>query len=223
MAARDFLGQIRRRRGRKGGEGYAGPDLSRVALPAFWATLLLSQRRKRLAMTLIGEEHKDAAAVRPYLREKQAAREILDAIPGIDAESLVGFVDVAIGQFQPPGASGRPLVPTDGSDSDPSGCAAPRRDSGRVASRRRACGLAGRPPRQESRPRPPVGGGAGTRRGSLRRLAQAPRPAAAARLPLASAAAGSRAGELQATAGTRPRPARYPHAAPAAPDRLRPR
>ena len=111
MAARDFLGQIRRRRGRKGGEGYAGPDLSRVALPAFWATLLLSQRRKHLAMTLIGEEHKDAAAVRPYLREKQAAQEILDAIPGIDAESLVGFVDVAIGQFQPPRASGRPLVP----------------------------------------------------------------------------------------------------------------
>ena len=48
----------------------AAGDLSRVAAPAFWASLLLSQRRERFTMTLLGQIHRDAAAVRPLRRRK---------------------------------------------------------------------------------------------------------------------------------------------------------
>ncbi len=37
--------------------------------------------------------------------------DILNAIGQIDADSLIGFVDVAILQFRPPSSSGEPLVP----------------------------------------------------------------------------------------------------------------
>ncbi len=111
IGANDFLGQLRPQRGRKGGEGYAGWDLSNLAHPVFWSALLLSQRRERFAMTLVAQVHQDTTAVTPYVQEKRATQEILSAIPGIDADSLIGFVDVAIHQFQPPGSSGVPLVP----------------------------------------------------------------------------------------------------------------
>lgn len=111
IAANDFLARLKPRRGKKGGAGYSGRELGRLAEPAFWAMLLLSQRRERFAMTMLGQIHRDTAAVRPYVQEKKAAQEILTAIPGIDADSLVGFVDIAVEQFQPEGVSGAPLVP----------------------------------------------------------------------------------------------------------------
>lgn len=111
IAASDFLSQLRQRKGSKGGTGYAGWDLSNLAQAAFWSTVLLSQRRERFAMTLLGQAYVDSAAVQPYVQEKRATQEILDATPGIDADSLIGFVDLAVHQFQPPGASGVPLVP----------------------------------------------------------------------------------------------------------------
>ena len=111
IAADDFLAPLRPRRGSKGGDGYGGWDLTRVAEPAFWAALLLSQRRERFTMTLLGQIHRDAAAVGPYVAEKRATLDILEAIPSIDADSLIGFVNVAVMQYQPPGSSGEPLVP----------------------------------------------------------------------------------------------------------------
>ena len=112
IGAQEFLSKLRVRQGRKGGQGYGGWELSNIAEPAFWATLLLSQRRQRFAMRLIDQQYPNTAAVTPYVREKQATQEILDAIPGIDAGSLIGFADVAIGQFQPAGMKGEPLVPS---------------------------------------------------------------------------------------------------------------
>ncbi|MEE9277571.1 MAG: hypothetical protein V3V06_04105 [Dehalococcoidia bacterium] len=111
IAASDFLSQLQQRKGSKGGTGYAGWDLSNLAQAAFWSTVLLSQRRERFAMTLLGQAYVDSAAVQPYIQEKRATQEILDATPGIDADSLIGFVDLAVHQFQPPGSSGVPLVP----------------------------------------------------------------------------------------------------------------
>ena len=111
IAAADFLNRLSRKAGKSGGGGYAGWEVSNLADPAFWAMLLLSQSRRRLAMSLLAQIHSDRAAVRPYVQEKQATQEILAAIPGIDAESLIGFVDVAIAQFQPSGVAGEPLVP----------------------------------------------------------------------------------------------------------------
>ncbi len=110
-AAADFLSQLRARTGTQGGAGYAGGDLSRMAAPAFWTMLLLSSRRQRLAMHLLAQEYPDAAAVRPYAQEKNAALEVLSAIPGIDADSLIGFVDVAIDQYRPDDRPGDPLIP----------------------------------------------------------------------------------------------------------------
>ena len=111
IAATDFLSRLRPQRGSKGGAGYGGWDLSSVAHPAFWSVLLLSQRRERFAMTLLGQIHRDTAAIKPYVQEKRATEEILTATPGIDAESLIGFVDLAVLRFQPAGAAGVPLVP----------------------------------------------------------------------------------------------------------------
>lgn len=111
IAAADFLTRLSRKAGKSGGSGYAGWEVSNLAAPAFWAMLLLSQPRRRFGMSLLAQIHSDRAAVRPYVQEKQAAQEILAAIPGIDAESLIGFVDVAISQFQPSGMAGEPLVP----------------------------------------------------------------------------------------------------------------
>jgi hypothetical protein len=111
IAARDFLGQLPAKAGSKGGTGYAGWDLSNVCQAMFWAVLLVSQRRERFAMRLIGQVHRDTRAVMPYGAEKRATKEILDAVPGIDADSLVGFVDVAIVHFRPPNSTGVPLVP----------------------------------------------------------------------------------------------------------------
>lgn len=111
LAAADFLSPLRTRRGKKGGKGYAGWELSNVVGAAFWCMALLSQRRERFPMQLLSQIHEDTAAVTPFVREKKATQEILDATSGIDADSLVGFADVAISRFQPPGASGEPLVP----------------------------------------------------------------------------------------------------------------
>ena len=111
VAARDFIKQLPAKSGSKGGAGYAGWDLSNLCQAMFWAMLLISQRRERFAMRLIGQVHRDTQAVRPYGAEKRATKEILEAVPGIDADSLVGFVDVAITQFRPPESTGVPLVP----------------------------------------------------------------------------------------------------------------
>ena len=111
IAAADYLSKLRLHQGRAGGEGYAGWELSNLAHPAFWSMVLLSQRRERFSMRLLGQIHVDAAAVTPYVQEKNATLEILNAIGEIDADSLIGFVDVAIHQFRPPSSSGEPLVP----------------------------------------------------------------------------------------------------------------
>jgi len=111
IAANDFLRPLKAKRGASGADGVSGWDLSNVAQAAFWATLLMSQRRKKFTMTLLGQVYRDTAAVAPYVEEKRAASEILKATEGIDADSLVGFVDVAVMQFLPQGASGAPLVP----------------------------------------------------------------------------------------------------------------
>ena len=111
IGAQEFLSKLRVRQGRKGGQGYGGWELSNIAEPSFWSTLLLSQRRQRFAMRLVDQQYPGTAAVTPYVKEKQATQEILDAIPGIDAGSLIGFADVAISQFQPASMKGEPLVP----------------------------------------------------------------------------------------------------------------
>ncbi len=111
IAANDFLRPLKTKRGANGGDGVSGWDLSNVARAAFWSTLLMSQRRKKFAMALLGQVHRDTAAVTPYVEEKRAASEILKATEGIDADSLVGFVDVAVLQFLPERVSGAPLVP----------------------------------------------------------------------------------------------------------------
>ena len=111
IAANEFAQQLPDKRGRSGNPGVSGWDLSNLAHPAFWATSLLSQRRERFAMSLLGQIYVDQAAVQPYVEEKRAALEILDALGRIDADSLIGFVDVAVTRFQPPRAAGAPLVP----------------------------------------------------------------------------------------------------------------
>ena len=111
IAAQDFADQLAEKRGRSGGAGVNGWELSNLSHPAFWTACLLSRRRERFAMTLLGQMHVDQAAVQPYVEEKRAATEILEAIGRIDADSLIGFVDVAVTRFQPPEAVGAPLVP----------------------------------------------------------------------------------------------------------------
>lgn len=111
IAARDFAGQLPVKTGSKGGTGYDGWKLSNMCHAAFWAMLLLSQRRERFAIRLLGQMYKDTKSLRPYVAEKRATREVLEAVPGIDADSLIGFVDVAITHFRPPKSTGAPLVP----------------------------------------------------------------------------------------------------------------
>ncbi len=113
LAADDFVKQLPQRKGRSGNWGVSGWDVSNLAHPAFWSMALLSQRRQRFAMTLIGQVYVDQAAVQPYVQEKRAAEQVLDSLDGIDADSLVGFVDAAVMLFQPPNATGAPLVPAD--------------------------------------------------------------------------------------------------------------
>lgn len=113
IAADDFVGQLSRKKGRSGAWGVSGWELSNLAHPAFWSMALISQRRERFAMTLIGQVYVDQAAVQPYVQEKRSAEQVLRGLGGIDADSLVGFVDAAVMLFQPPGASGAPLVPAD--------------------------------------------------------------------------------------------------------------
>ena len=113
IAANDFVTQLPKRKGRSGARGVSGWDVSNLAHPAFWSMTLLSQRRKRFAMTLIGQIYQDQAAVQPYVQEKRSTEQVLTSLEGIDPDSLVGFVDAAVMLFQPPGASGAPLVPND--------------------------------------------------------------------------------------------------------------
>ena len=113
IAAQDFSEQLPKKRGRSGAVGASGWDISNLAHPAFWTMALLAQRRERFAMTLLGQVYQDTAAVTPYVQEKRAAEQVLTAVGGVDADSLVGFVDSAVMLFQPPGASGAPLVPLD--------------------------------------------------------------------------------------------------------------
>ena len=113
IAADDFTTQLPKKKGRSGAWGVSGWDLSNLAHPAFWSMALLSQRRDRFAMTLIGQVYQDRAAVQPYVQEKRSTEQVLDSLNGIDPDSLVGFVDAAVMLFQPPGATGAPLVPTD--------------------------------------------------------------------------------------------------------------
>ena len=113
LAADDFVAQLPQRKGRSGSWGVSGWDVCKLAHPAFWSTALLGQRRERFAMTLLGQIYVDQAAVQPYIQEKRATEQVLDGLGGIDPDSLVGFVDAAVMLFQPPGASGAPLVPAD--------------------------------------------------------------------------------------------------------------
>ena len=113
IAARDFLTQLRAKKGSKGGRGYDGWELSRLCDAMFWAMLLLSQRRERYGIRLLGQVHADTKALRPYVAEKRAAKQVLEAVPGIDPDSLIGFVDVAIMHFRPPASTGVPLVPAE--------------------------------------------------------------------------------------------------------------
>ena len=113
IAADDFASQLPRKKGRSGAWGVSGWDISNLAHPAFWSMALLSQRRQRFAMTLIGQVYQDQAAVQPYVQEKRATEQVLHGFEAIDPDSLVGFVDAAVMLFQPPGSSGAPLVPAD--------------------------------------------------------------------------------------------------------------
>ena len=113
IAAEDFTTQLPRKKGRSGNWGVSGWDLSNLAHPAFWSMALLSQRRRRYAMTLIGQVYQDQAAVQPYVQEKRATEQVLHGLQGVDPDSLVGFVDAAVMMFQPPGSSGAPLIPSD--------------------------------------------------------------------------------------------------------------
>ncbi len=113
LAADDFVRQLPRRKGRSGAWGVSGWDLSNLAHPAFWSMALLSQRRQRFAMTLLGQIHVDQAAVQPYVQEKRATEQVLHSLERIEPDSLVGFVDAAVMLFQPPGSTGAPLVPSD--------------------------------------------------------------------------------------------------------------
>ena len=113
IAAHEFAQQLPDKRGKSGGAGVSGWDVANLAHPAFWAMALLSQRRQRFAMTLLGQLHVDQAAVQPYVQEKRAAEQVLQALNGVDPDSLVGFVDAAVMLFQPAGSSGAPLLPRD--------------------------------------------------------------------------------------------------------------
>ena len=113
IAADEFVAQLPQKKGRSGGYGVSGWDVSNLSQPAFWSMALLSQRRERYAMRLIGQVYQDQAAVQPYVQEKRSAEQVLQSLEGIDVDSLVGFVDAAVMLFQPPGSSGAPLVPTD--------------------------------------------------------------------------------------------------------------
>ena len=113
IASEDFVKQLPKKKGRSGAWGVSGWDLSNLAHPAFWSMALLSQRRQRFAMTLLGQIYQDQAAVQPYVQEKRAAQQVLTGLEGIEPDSLVGFVDAAVMMFQPPGASGAPLIPND--------------------------------------------------------------------------------------------------------------
>ena len=113
IAANDFVTQLPKRKGRSGAWGVSGWDVSNLAHPAFWSMVLLSQRRKRFAMALLGQIYQDQAAVQPYVQEKRSTEQVLTGLEGIDPDSLVGFVDAAVMLFQPPGASGAPLVPSE--------------------------------------------------------------------------------------------------------------
>ena len=111
IAADDFAAQLPKKKGRSGAWGVSGWDVSNLAHPAFWSMALLSQRRRRFAMSLIGQVYQDQAAVQPYVQEKRAAEQVLRGLDGVDPDSLVGFVDAAVMLFQPPGASGAPSSP----------------------------------------------------------------------------------------------------------------
>ncbi len=113
IAAEDFIKQLPQRKGRSGAMGVSGWDVSNLAHPAFWSMALLSQRRQRYAMSLIGQVHQDQSAVQPYVQEKRATEQVLQGLGRIDPDSLVGFVDAAVMLFQPAGATGAPLVPSD--------------------------------------------------------------------------------------------------------------
>ena len=113
IAADDFTTQLPSKKGRSGNWGVSGWDVSNLAHPAFWSMALLSQRRQRFAMTLIGQIYQDTNAVQPYVQEKRATEQVLHSLQGIDPDSLVGFVDAAVMMFQPPGSSGAPLIPND--------------------------------------------------------------------------------------------------------------
>ena len=64
IAARDFLSQLPVKTGSKGGTGYDGWKLSNMCDAIFWAMLLLSQRRERFAIRLLGQVHRDTKALR---------------------------------------------------------------------------------------------------------------------------------------------------------------
>ncbi len=113
LASDDFVKQLPKRKGRSGSWGVSGWDVTNLAHPAFWSMALLSQRRQRYAMTLIGQIYQDQAAVQPYVQEKRATQQVLASLEGIEPDSLVGFVDAAVMLFQPPGSSGAPLIPAD--------------------------------------------------------------------------------------------------------------
>ncbi|MCY3922074.1 MAG: hypothetical protein OXN86_06930 [Chloroflexota bacterium] len=113
LASEDFVKQLPKRKGRSGSWGVSGWDVTNLAHPAFWSMALLSQRRQRYAMTLIGQVYQDQAAVQPYVQEKRATQQVLASLEGIEPDSLVGFVDAAVMLFQPPGSSGAPLIPAD--------------------------------------------------------------------------------------------------------------
>lgn len=113
LAADDFVGQLPKRKGRLGAWGVSGWELCNLAHPAFWSMALLSQRRRRFAMSLLGQIHVDQAAVQPYVQEKRAAEQVINSLEGIEPDSLVGFVDAAVMLFQPPNATGSPLIPVD--------------------------------------------------------------------------------------------------------------
>lgn len=113
IAADDFVAQLPKKKGRSGAWGVSGWDVSNLSHPAFWAMALLSQRRERYAMRLLSQIHQDQAAVQPYVQEKRSAEQVLRSLDGVDADSLVGFVDAAVMLFQPAGSSSAPLLPND--------------------------------------------------------------------------------------------------------------
>ena len=107
----EFLDTLPKQRGHLGGNGSGGCELSNLCQAAFWTMAILSHNHEKLTIQLLKEIHPEKRAYTSYEEEKVKAEDILKSIGFIEPDSLIGFVDIAIYQFQPNGNSGEPLIP----------------------------------------------------------------------------------------------------------------